>query len=131
MAVKNYKPTSPGRRGASVLSFEEITTNKPEKSLLYTKKKTGGRNAHGRITVRHIGGGHKQKLRIIDFKRQKDGVPATVATIGIYPLLITISSGAGFISLISPTNPKSALVTSFSAINILPSSPQSPIARPP
>ncbi|MBR3295776.1 MAG: 50S ribosomal protein L2 [Clostridia bacterium] len=85
MAVKNYKPTSPGRRGASVLSFEEITTNKPEKSLLYTKKKTGGRNAHGRITVRHIGGGHKQKLRIIDFKRQKDGVPATVATIEYDP----------------------------------------------
>jgi large subunit ribosomal protein L2 len=85
MAVKNYKPTSPGRRGASVLSFEEITTNKPEKSLLYTKKKTGGRNAHGRITVRHIGGGHKQKLRMVDFKRQKDGVPATVATIEYDP----------------------------------------------
>ena len=85
MAVKNYKPTSPGRRGASVLSFDEITTNKPEKSLLYTKKKSGGRNAHGRITVRHIGGGNKQKIRTVDFKRQKDGVPAKVATIEYDP----------------------------------------------
>ena len=85
MAVKIYKPTSPGRRGMSVNAFEEITTSTPEKSLLVSKKRTGGRNAHGRITVRHIGGGHKQKYRIIDFKRDKDGVPAKVATIEYDP----------------------------------------------
>lgn len=85
MAIKLYKPTSPGRRGMSVNTFEEITATTPEKSLLASKKRTGGRNAHGRITVRHIGGGHKQKYRIIDFKRNKDGVPAKVATIEYDP----------------------------------------------
>jgi large subunit ribosomal protein L2 len=85
MAIKNYKPTSPGRRGASVSTFEEITSTTPEKSLLVARKKTGGRNAHGRITVRRIGGGNKQKIRIIDFKRSKDGVPAKVATIEYDP----------------------------------------------
>ncbi|MGI6665238.1 MAG: 50S ribosomal protein L2 [Christensenellaceae bacterium] len=85
MAIKLYKPTSPGRRGMSVLAYEEITTKTPEKSLLVTKKKSGGRNAHGRITVRHRGGGNKQKYRIIDFKRNKDGVPAKVATIEYDP----------------------------------------------
>ena len=76
MAIKKYKPTSPGRRGMSVSAFDEITANAPEKSLLATKKKTGGRNARGCITVRHIGGGNRQKYRIIDFKRNKDGIPA-------------------------------------------------------
>ena len=85
MAVKKYNPTSPGRRFMSVSAFEEITTNKPEKSLLAPIKKTGGRNVHGRITVRHIGGGAKQKYRIIDFKRNKDGIPAKVATIEYDP----------------------------------------------
>ncbi|MBQ5956778.1 MAG: 50S ribosomal protein L2 [Clostridia bacterium] len=85
MAIKNYKPTSPGRRGASVSTFEEITSTTPEKSLLVARKKTGGRNAHGRITVRRIGGGNKQKIRVIDFKRSKDGVPAKVATIEYDP----------------------------------------------
>ncbi len=85
MALRYYRPTSPGRRGASVSTFEEITSTTPEKSLLAPKKKTGGRNVHGRITVRHIGGGHKQKYRIIDFKRNKDGVPAKVATIEYDP----------------------------------------------
>ena len=85
MAIKNYKPTSPGRRGASVSTFEEITSTIPEKSLLVARKKTGGRNAHGRITVRRIGGGNKQKIRVIDFKRSKDGVPAKVATIEYDP----------------------------------------------
>ena len=85
MAIKNYKPTSPGRRGASVSTYEEITCTKPEKSLLVSKKKTGGRNAHGHITVRHIGGGNKQKIRLIDFKRNKDGIPAKVATIEYDP----------------------------------------------
>ncbi len=85
MAVKKYNPTSPGRRFMSVSAFEEITTTTPEKSLLSTLKKSGGRNVHGRITVRHIGGGAKRKYRIIDFKRNKDGIPAKVSTIEYDP----------------------------------------------
>ncbi|NLZ94032.1 MAG: 50S ribosomal protein L2 [Firmicutes bacterium] len=85
MAVKKFVPTSPGRRFMTVRTFEEITTSKPEKSLLAPLKKKAGRNAQGRITVRHHGGGHKRKYRIIDFKRNKDGVPATVATIEYDP----------------------------------------------
>jgi large subunit ribosomal protein L2 len=85
MAIKKYNPTSPGRRFMSVSEYEEITTKKPEKSLLAPVIKTGGRNVHGRITVRHIGGGNRQKYRIIDFKRNKDGVPAKVATIEYDP----------------------------------------------
>lgn len=85
MAIKKYKPTSPGRRFMSVSAFEEITTTKPEKSLLVSLKKSGGRNVHGKITVRHVGGGAKRKYRIIDFKRNKDGVPAKVATIEYDP----------------------------------------------
>ena len=85
MAIKKYNPTSPGRRHMSVSAFDEITATKPEKSLLAPIKKTGGRNAHGRITVRHIGGGNRQKYRIIDFKRNKDSIPAKVATIEYDP----------------------------------------------
>ncbi len=85
MAIKKYNPTSPGRRFMSVSTFEEITTTTPEKSLLVSLSKTGGRNAHGRITVRHHGGGAKRKYRIIDFKRNKDGIPAKVATIEYDP----------------------------------------------
>lgn len=85
MAIKKYNPTSPGRRFMSVSAFEEITTKTPEKSLLVSLKKSGGRNVHGRITVRHVGGGEKRKYRIIDFKRDKDGVPAKVATIEYDP----------------------------------------------
>jgi len=85
MAIKKYKPTSPGRRGMTVSAFEEVTCNAPEKSLLEPVKKTAGRNAFGRITVRHRGGGVKRKYRIIDFKRNKDGVPAKVATIEYDP----------------------------------------------
>ena len=85
MAIKKYNPTTPGRRGMSVSAFEEITCTTPEKSLLAPLKKSGGRNAHGHITVRHIGGGNKRKYRIIDFKRNKDGVPAKVATIEYDP----------------------------------------------
>lgn len=85
MGIRIYKPTSPGRRNMSVLTYEEITTNKPEKSLLTPLKKKAGRNAHGRITVRHRGGGHKRKYRIIDFKRNKFDVPAKVATIEYDP----------------------------------------------
>jgi len=85
MGIKKYKPTSPGRRGMTVSTFEEITASKPEKSLLAPLKKHGGRNNQGRTTVRHQGGGHKQQYRIIDFKREKDGVPAKVATIEYDP----------------------------------------------
>lgn len=85
MAVRKYKPTSNGRRNMSVLTFDEITTDTPEKSLLAPKSKKGGRNNTGRITVRHQGGGNKQKYRIIDFKRNKDGIPAVVKTIEYDP----------------------------------------------
>ncbi|MDD4291538.1 MAG: 50S ribosomal protein L2 [Clostridia bacterium] len=85
MAIRRYKPTSPGRRFMSVSMFEEITTNKPEKSLLETQRKNGGRNATGRITVRHIGGGNRIKYRVIDFKRNKYDIPAKVATIEYDP----------------------------------------------
>ena len=85
MAVKIYKPTSNGRRNMSVLTFEEITTNTPEKSLLEPYSKSGGRNNQGKITVRHIGGGAKRKYRVIDFKRNKDGVIGKVATVEYDP----------------------------------------------
>ena len=85
MAIRVYKPTSPARRFMSVLTYEEITTNKPEKSLLERKNKNAGRNKQGKITVRHQGGGNKRRYRIIDFKRNKDGIPAKVATIEYDP----------------------------------------------
>ena len=86
MGIRKYKPTTPGRRGSSVSDFVELTRSTPEKSLLVAKPKTGGRNNTGRITTRHIGGGHKQAYRIIDFKRyDKDGVPAKVAHIEYDP----------------------------------------------
>jgi large subunit ribosomal protein L2 len=85
MAIKKFKPTSPGRRQMTSSSFEEITTSKPEKSLLAPAKKTGGRNNAGRITKRHTGGGHKQRYRLIDFKRDKKEIPAKVATIEYDP----------------------------------------------
>ncbi len=85
MAVRKYKPTSNGRRNMSVLIFDEITTTTPEKSLLAVKNSKGGRNNTGKITVRHQGGGVRQKYRIIDFKRNKDGVPATVKSIEYDP----------------------------------------------
>ncbi|GAB6099850.1 50S ribosomal protein L2 [Halanaerocella petrolearia] len=85
MAIKKFKPTTPSRRYMTVDTFEDITTDKPEKSLLEPLKKTGGRNNKGRITARRRGGGHKRKYRVIDFKRDKDGVPAKVATIEYDP----------------------------------------------
>ena len=85
MAIKRYKPTSAARRFMSVSSFEEITCTKPERSLLEVKNHTGGRNANGRITVRHHGGGNRNKYRIIDFKRNKDGIPAIVKSIEYDP----------------------------------------------
>ena len=86
MAIRKYKPTTPGRRGASVADFAEVTRSTPEKSLVVPSPKTGGRNNSGRITTRHIGGGHKQAYRLVDFKRyDKDGVPAKVAHIEYDP----------------------------------------------
>ena len=85
MGIRKYKPTSPGRRHGSVLDFSEITHVGPEKSLLRPLKKTGGRNNTGRITSRRRGGGHKRRYRLIDFKRNKTGVPATVKTIEYDP----------------------------------------------
>jgi large subunit ribosomal protein L2 len=85
MPIKQYKPTSPGRRFGTVSDFAEITKTEPEKSLLRPKKRTGGRNNRGRLTMRHQGGGHKQRYRIIDFKRDKIGVPGKVAAIEYDP----------------------------------------------
>src|SRR3954447_12847542 len=85
MPLRKRNPTSPGRRFQTVSDFSEITTDKPEKSLLALKPRTGGRNSYGRKTSRHRGGGHKQQYRVVDFKRNKDGVPAKVATIEYDP----------------------------------------------
>lgn len=99
MAIKTYKPMTNGQRGKSTLTNEEITTRVPEKSLTVKLTKTGGRNNQGKITTRHIGGGHKRKYRIIDFKRNKDGIVGTVSTIEYDPnrsaniALITYADG--------------------------------------
>ena len=85
MAIKKFKPTSPALREMTVFISDEVTTNQPEKSLLVPLKKNSGRNVHGRITVRHRGGGNRRKYRVIDFKRNKDGIPAKVATIEYDP----------------------------------------------
>ncbi len=85
MAIKVYKPTSPGRRGMTASTFEEITNTEPERSLLAPLRKKAGRNVRGKITVRHRGGGHKRRYRIIDFRRDKVGVPARVASIEYDP----------------------------------------------
>ena len=85
MAIKKYKPTSAGRRFASVSAYDELTGDKPEKSLLHDQRHSGGRNNQGKITTRHIGGGNRTKSRIIDFKRTKDDIPATVRSIQYDP----------------------------------------------
>src|SRR6478752_2735731 len=85
MALKNFRPLTPTQRFKQTPGFDEITKDRPEKSLLEPKKRTGGRNNHGRLTSRHIGGGHKQKYRIIDFKRRKHGVAAEVMGIEYDP----------------------------------------------
>jgi large subunit ribosomal protein L2 len=85
MAIKKFRPTSPALRQMTVLVSDEITCNEPEKSLLVSLKKNSGRNVHGKITVRHRGGGNRRKYRIIDFKRNKDGIPAKVATVEYDP----------------------------------------------
>jgi large subunit ribosomal protein L2 len=85
MAIKKYKPTSNGRRGMTTSDFAEITTSTPEKSLLAPVKRKGGRNNQGKLTVRHQGGGHKRQYRLIDFKRDKDGIPGRVASVEYDP----------------------------------------------
>jgi large subunit ribosomal protein L2 len=85
MAVKKYKPVTPGTRGMTGYTFEEVTKATPERSLLVPLRKSGGRNAHGRVTVRHRGGGHRRFIRIVDFKRDKQGIPAKVAAIEYDP----------------------------------------------
>ncbi len=85
MAVRKFKPTTPGQRHKVISAFDDITTSVPEKSLVVGKKSTGGRNSSGKMTVRYRGGGHKRKYRLIDFKRNKDGIPATVKTIEYDP----------------------------------------------
>ena len=95
MSVRKLKPITPGQRFRVVNGFDTITTDKPEKSLLAPKKRSGGRNSQGRMTTRNIGGGHKQRYRIIDFKREKSGIPATVKTIEYDP------NRTAFIALLS------------------------------
>ncbi len=85
MALKKYKPTTPGQRFKIISAFDDITSDKPEKSLIVGKKSTGGRNNKGRMTIRNVGGGHKQKYRIIDFKRDKENIPGIVKTIEYDP----------------------------------------------
>jgi len=85
MAIKQFKPTSPGRRGMTGFTFDEITKSKPEKSLIATRKRMAGRNAQGKITVRHRGGGSKRRIRLVDFKRDKTGVPGRIAAIEYDP----------------------------------------------
>lgn len=95
MSVRKLKPITPGQRFRVVNSFDAITTDKPERSLLAPKKKSGGRNSQGKMTMRYMGGGHKQRYRVIDFKRTKAGIPATVKTIEYDP------NRSAFISLIA------------------------------
>ena len=85
MGIKTYRPTSPGRRGGSVLDFSELSNDAPEKSLLRPIRRTGGRNNHGHLTRRHRGGGNKRMYRVVDFRRDKEGIPAKVATIEYDP----------------------------------------------
>lgn len=85
MGIKKFKPTSPGRRFQTCSDFEELTATEPQKGLLRPLRKTGGRNSYGRMTSRHLGGGHKRRYRVIDFRREKDGVPAKVASIEYDP----------------------------------------------
>ncbi len=85
MALKKFKPTTPGQRNKMISAFDDITATKPEKSLMEGKKKSGGRNNRGKMTMRYLGGGHKKSYRVIDFKRNKDGIPATVKSIEYDP----------------------------------------------
>src|ERR1043166_1072405 len=85
MGIRRYKPTTPGRRGASGSDYSEVTRSRPEKSLTSSVKSSGGRNSYGRTTARYRGGGHKRRYRVVDFRRNKDGIPARVASIEYDP----------------------------------------------
>ncbi|WP_339661207.1 50S ribosomal protein L2 [uncultured Polaribacter sp.] len=112
MSVRKLKPITPGQRFRVVNGFDTITTDKPEKSLLAPKKRSGGRNSQGRMTTRNIGGGHKQKYRIIDFKRDKSGVPATVKTIEYDP------NRTAFIALLSYADGEKRYVIAQNGLNV-------------
>ena len=112
MSVRKLKPITPGQRFRVVNGFDAITTDKPEKSLLAPKKRSGGRNNQGRMTTRNIGGGHKQKYRIIDFKRDKNGVPATVKTIEYDP------NRTAFIALVSYTDGEKRYVIAQNGLKV-------------
>jgi len=112
MSVRKLKPVTPGQRFRVVNGFDTITTDKPEKSLLATKKRSGGRNNQGRMTTRNIGGGHKQKYRIIDFKRDKTGIPATVKTIEYDP------NRTAFIALVSYTDGEKRYVIAQNGLQV-------------
>ena len=112
MSVRKLKPITPGQRFRVVNGFDTITTDKPEKSLLAPKKRSGGRNNQGRMTTRNIGGGHKQKYRIIDFKRDKTGIPATVKTIEYDP------NRTAFIALVSYTDGEKRYVIAQNGLQV-------------
>ena len=106
MAVRKFKPVTPGQRHKVIGTFEDITASVPEKSLVFGKRSTGGRNNTGKMTVRYMGGGHKKKYRLIDFKREKDGVPAVVKTIEYDPnrsarIALRVRSAGNFAQLTS------------------------------
>ena len=112
MSVRKLKPITPGQRFRVVNGFDTITTDKPEKSLLAPKKRSGGRNSQGRMTTRNIGGGHKQRYRIIDFKRDKQGIPATVKTIEYDP------NRTAFIALVSYTDGEKRYVIAQNGLKV-------------
>ena len=112
MSVRKLKPITPGQRFRVVNGFDTITTDKPEKSLLAPKKRSGGRNNQGRMTTRNIGGGHKKKYRIIDFKRDKNGIPATVKTIEYDP------NRSAFIALVSYTDGEKRYVIAQNGLKV-------------
>lgn len=112
MGVKKLNPTTASRRNMTINSYDEITTSKPEKSLVYGLRKSGGRNAQGKITVRHIGGGNKRKYRVIDFKRNKDNIPGIVKTIEYDP------NRSAFISLISYLDGEKRYILTPNGLNV-------------
>jgi large subunit ribosomal protein L2 len=112
MSVRKLKPITPGQRFRVVNGFDTITTDKPEKSLLASKKRSGGRNSQGRMTTRNIGGGHKQRYRIIDFKKDKSGIPATVKTIEYDP------NRTAFIALLSYADGEKRYVIAQNGLNV-------------
>ena len=112
MSVRKLKPITPGQRFRVVNGFDAITTDKPEKSLLAPKKRSGGRNSQGRMTTRNIGGGHKQRYRIIDFKKDKNGIPATVKTIEYDP------NRTAFIALLSYADGEKRYVIAQNGLNV-------------